>query len=1269
MKAPLYLSTAAVLAVLFVGAARADQTVKLTVRVKDADGRDVPAAHVIVYQEHIRASDLVVRPADYQGDTDQQGIARFEMKVGTGEKLKLSLEIAKENFQTVKEDVDWGTAFPAQVLKQITLESKKPAEELTAGQTTTFTIKVIRKDNQEPIEGAKVEVIWIGGFTPKHFPSQTDGNGKVVIVTPINNDFEVTASKENFGQIRKVIKTGDNYQKEFPLTLVLEKTAGAAITITVKDRDTNNPVGAASIVLDGPGYYTATTDGAGNATLYVPETGTFTVRITQGYYEPLPGGELRLLAGEEKKVVSFALVAKAKKDEGNDVVEVTVLAKDSTDENSTPSSLPGASVKIEGTTAITDSGGQASLKGSYDVKEEVSVSATGYKSQTKTVGISKLARYSSGTGAVTFTLVPDLSENSPIRLIVVVTDPLGRPVAGINVDFLSNGNLLWTFGTNAAGESDFTNKDSPDTGISILRQGITVKVKHSGFKEYESVVPADLLKPANEARRYSVQLEKDWSDLTQAIAAFEAKVAAWNNDVRAVSAKLGSVDKAAAKMPVAQGRVEALLEELKTAQKEFKAKASGASCEDATKLKESIHSLQTEASQEEEKINKALEEANALAATCTTKAEGDTIAAKYRSALQSVGKMGAAGEKAAAANRNLARLAEAMKDGSTLLRQLDQTVEKIENEVSTAKKDTAAAQSSFNDAFLLSKGVTGRRAALAVELEKLRTDYEVTKYSALIPADLTKRLDNLSQLLGSHNNDPGFGKVPDSGKLDSIVDTLTRIEDYKVEADGIVAGFKAATCNVQPMDDEVEEIRTRVTNASFDLGLAADLPAKAQTCDDVLVPDVSRFSDPAAMKAAAGPNMVGVLVAINQAPPAGTTKLFSHQDPRANTKTKRGRLLRIYLYQALAEPTPVLPSPSASPPEELVVVPSVAGAESIEYMRIILDQAGFKSAFRSVTPKKKEDELKFAGQDPPAGEKRKSGSLVVVYINQKFEPPAATPTPVESPAASPSPSVSVSPSPSPSPSSAAATGAMPNLIGLTLEQAMTKLRSNMIIGGDEIGDKPPTPEKALTIFFQTPAAGTKVASDKKVVVTVKRYGSAKTEKNPPKSTGPAAANPLGLTLSGKYTRWTGKVTRTAAGGGGAGGEWDFVIRRRSNGRYDYWFNQQALFDVKIENGKLSGDPLQETSVINQPEIKREYDTVVIENRGGKLMGSLIRHTLPTHGGETQVATAEVAFQVDKSENAANEAKFLDMVQPEDQFDEMMKKVREEYTRKNIPGGK
>jgi hypothetical protein len=51
----------------------------------------------------------------------------------------------------------------------------------------------------------------------------------------------------------------------------------------------------------------------------------------------------------------------------------------------------------------------------------------------------------------------------------------------------------------------------------------------------------------------------------------------------------------------------------------------------------------------------------------------------------------------------------------------------------------------------------------------------------------------------------------------------------------------------------------------------------------------------------------------------------------------------------------------------------------------------------------------------------------------------------------------------------------------------------MEILSDEIGDKPPTPEKALTIFAQTPAAGTTFDPNKPPSVKVKRYGSAKTE--------------------------------------------------------------------------------------------------------------------------------------------------------------------------------
>lgn len=153
----------------------------------------------------------------------------------------------------------------------------------------------------------------------------------------------------------------------------------------------------------------------------------------------------------------------------------------------------------------------------------------------------------------------------------------------------------------------------------------------------------------------------------------------------------------------------------------------------------------------------------------------------------------------------------------------------------------------------------------------------------------------------------------------------------------------------------------------------------------------------------------------------------------------------------------------------MVTVPSVSGAESIDYARTILNQAGFKSGFSAVKPDPTKDkELSISHTTPGAGEKAKKGSLVTVFIFQKYE---ATPTPT--PTATP-----------------ARTTALPSLIGLTLEQAVSRLPSNMRIGSDEVGDAPPTPEQALTIFYQSPTGGALVDSTKPLSITVKRYGSA-----------------------------------------------------------------------------------------------------------------------------------------------------------------------------------
>jgi hypothetical protein len=420
-----------------------DKTVTLVVRVKDDGGKLVPVAHVNVYQEHRNLSNLIVRPPDYQQDTNANGIATFQIVVKTGEALKLSIEVSQEDMQTEKHDLDRGTEFPAMILEQFTLKPR-----LTAGVEGGSIINVsvnVQDDKFDPVEGATV---LISGSTPsERYQGMTGPKGNVII--PVGFVFKLTykieVSKQGHGPGQKFIEldTPQVGKTVFGGNITIEKAAGTVVTVSVRDQDNpGQPVADAKVTLDGAGHYPATTDGSGTATLFVPETGTFTVKISQEYYEPFSGGELRILVGEESKAAAFSLKAKAKKEEGKDTIEVTVLASDPTDEKAKPLPLAGAVVKTGRTGVSTNGSGHATLNGSYEVKQEVTAEATGYKSQSKTVGVTKLARFSSGTGSTTFILVPELSENSPIRLIVEVRDSSGSFVKGADVEFYgANGKL------------------------------------------------------------------------------------------------------------------------------------------------------------------------------------------------------------------------------------------------------------------------------------------------------------------------------------------------------------------------------------------------------------------------------------------------------------------------------------------------------------------------------------------------------------------------------------------------------------------------------------------------------------------------------------------------------------------------------------------------------------------------------------------------------------------------------------------------------------
>lgn len=1019
------------------GALAADRDVHLTFKVVDEQGKPISGAKVNVHQSSLAAANWLVMPPDHSEVTNAEGLARVTIKGKEGEEVKLAFEVAREDLESQKRNHNLAANSPARPPPiEFTLKKKS-----AAGSGPIISVVIDVQSEGEPVEGASVLIrdSSLGAATGR-FSGVTGADGRATIpVMYASADsterLPAEASKSGY----KTGKISINLaQKQVGKTVIggtikLEKASKDAtkVTVTVTDSTNGHRVGDASVVLDGPGYYSQSTNSNGEVTFLVGEPGGYQVRISQDTYRDFTDG-FRLVKGEKEKPLSYQMVPKAKKDEGHDRIEITVLKKDPTDEKSTPSPLSGASVKGGTISTATDANGKATLEGAFADRQEVSVQATGYKTQSKTIALSRFTPGSKGTASAKFTLDPDLSENSPIRIIVEVRDTAGTKISGANVDFYSASGALLGGGSTKNGVVDFRSSDSPSTPIAELRKGITVTVKKT--PEYKVVlnrsVPSNLLAPSLEAGSYTVQLERDWSELEKALAALEGRVAALKNEATGAAGKAKSVDAIVAKFPAAKGRTESILAELKKTQQAFDPKVVGQRCQEAADLVKEIKASQSEAAKKEEGLKKMLDEAIGLAANCKSKTDSDVIKAKHRDAIKAAGEIGVLGKKAGEANRKLTTLAETMKDGRALEAQLQKTLEKIEGELDAARKESATAHSQFNDAYSIILGISGKRAALLEELTKLKTQFQVQKNEEALPPELKTRLTNLEQLIAS------LSSAPSANRLDEVMKpVLTDIEKYTNDARGIVSSFKRSICTVQAMDDAVQEISSRVTGATIELGAAAELPARADACaakavptpsprpsptptssptptpsDEVTVPDISAAgNDPKAMKAAAGPDLVGVIMATKASPTPGSTKLFASQSPAPNTKAKRGSILKIFVYQSLAEATPT-PSPTAS--------------------------------------------------------------------------------------ASASPSATPSASPSATRSPAAGAGNMPDLFGKTLEQAVALLPANMRIKSDEVGDKPPTLEKALTIFAQTPAAGSTFDPKNPPVVTVKRYGSAQAEAKP-----------------------------------------------------------------------------------------------------------------------------------------------------------------------------
>ncbi len=140
-------------------------------------------------------------------------------------------------------------------------------------------------------------------------------------------------------------------------------------------------------------------------------------------------------------------------------------------------------------------------------------------------------------------------------------------------------------------------------------------------------------------------------------------------------------------------------------------------------------------------------------------------------------------------------------------------------------------------------------------------------------------------------------------------------------------------------------------------------------------------------------------VAATSATPAGSPSPAERM--AAATATPAASALTSPGPSAIAASKPS-PTSSAASAAESVIVPPIDAAAGIGAAARKLTDAGFKPVFAAVKAKSKSDEFKIAGQSPRAGENKRRGSVVTVYVYQKYEEGAGSGAKAAaSPAASP----------------------------------------------------------------------------------------------------------------------------------------------------------------------------------------------------------------------------------------------------------------------------
>jgi PASTA domain len=1030
----------------------ATDKVRLTITVVDPNGKPVSGAMISITLDTYGPE---VRPYDYRIETGVKGVATTEIAtsgIAWGEGWlyapTFDVQVNKESLQgedTFKlrgGKTPAGYRYPEYVNRTIVVRSQTKG--VFGANLPTFKVEVSVVDEEaKPVEGANVTIFNDSGRGSGdwRFPGQTGSDGKVTIAVRhyLRTTLGIEASREGYSSGRSGLDVDD---KQIGRTLQANvalkkgpKGETVEVPITVKREGSELPVADAHIIFTGTsgtamGAYETTTNESGQAVLRIPGYGRFDVSLRQDTFEPSQE-QVQIKYGEERQPFTFVMKAKAT---GLDQVEVTVSAGDVKNGQGGYEPLKGAVVKIGAIRGGTDASGKVTLtpkagvaetaKGNYFEGVNVTASADGYKSQTKPVAMRKSGRNMAGSGAVAFVLQPGedkAEENTPIRVIAEVRQAAApnNPIPGATVYLRLPG---------VPTESD------PMAGV--LEMEDTNGQGEATFELDET--PAASLDKMRSGLRVQARKDKYIASLSD----ITAEQLAPSNKPRRITVFLkrdwADLQKAVDDL---EPRVFAWNNDIA-----FKSQTMGI-----------VRNLASRASEAKGKVEALAKEVEA-ARNAMTGVNGVTSATlRCKAAARLKSKIEAHRIEADAKEQALKTLldtatrmadscssadeGEAIKTMHNRAIQFAGAIGALEKKAAkdgSDLKDTATEQQS------LKRIITALERKIAEIAEEAKKAEEITSAANVyfnradnLNETLATRRDalwkELTQLKATYGLDEYIDDLPDGlfRRVKLMTELLGRQRDRAFGLDPKPLKI------VKQVDAEIQNHKTGAESI-----LALFKNDKSGSCDIETMDDV--------------------VDAIGSITTSATIELGAAADllDKAQACIKR---------VALGKATP------SATPTDLVVVPSVAGAKSIEYMRIILNQAGFKSAFKAVTPKTKAQELSYADQDPKPGEKKPRGSRVTVMIYEKFQGTTAA-------------AATAPPAP---PLGAATSGTMPDLTGLTLDQAITRLGSNMNIGGDEIGSKPPTPEKALTIYQQNPAPNSTVPTDTPVVITVTRYGSAK----------------------------------------------------------------------------------------------------------------------------------------------------------------------------------